>query len=1029
MLRTKSGIEYSVNDKAILLRKAEQDVTTEPVQTVNRKITGRVISESQEAIPGVSVWVKGTQIRTVTDAAGRYEINVPDEKAVLSFSFIGYTTTEAVVGGQSIVNVSLKYGSSDLDAVVVVGYGTAKKGDLSAAVSVISDMKTLKERPVTDLANMLQGRLAGVTVVSNGGHTTDANRIVIRGMGSPTGEGVLYVVDGVPGAPFNPADVESVTVLKDAASAAIYGAFSGSSGVILITTKQATKGDPSVQYSGFVGAKQAWRTLQSLDASQEAQVANLAYKNAGMQPLDGWDINKNPYAQVTRTDWMKEIFRTGLVQRHSISVNGGNDKLSTLFQGRYENEEGTLLNTYNKNISLRFNANYQFTNKLKFREDIFWNNNDNRDAQTSSGYSGVILSAMYMPRSATVYYPDGTFGGIGPIGSDYLGIHGDAINPVAILLRNKPFNKATGIQSVSELSYTDIIPGLSAVSRFTYRQSDTLYRSFSPMVTEPGKPNLENMLSYKEGRGYKWIWENTVNYSRTINRHSIGAMASITAQEENGRGFNGAARNFENEADWAQYFVNAREFTKDLINDWNNLDRNASYIGRLSYSWADRYFVTGSYRYDIAGRLAPGYRGHGFPGITGAWKISSEPFFNVPQVDLFKLRASWGKVGNIGSVRWNYGYATLGTGETFQIGADGTQRSRSLSINEQINPKLSWETSQQTDVGIDISLLKQRLTLTADYFNKTTFDLIYRQTSGWPVTYGIDAPLINQGKIGNKGLEFSANWHSKVGAVGYNVGTNFTTLKNTVLEIDNNPNSVMQFGDAFRGILKPFRSKVGTPLYSYWLVKTDGIFQSDAEVQAYQNKGKVVQPYAKAGDIKFVDQNGDGEITDADRVYMGSAFPKITYGFNAGITWKNFDLSLFVQGVGGVKLFNAFKMTTLSGAEQGYNRWNKILDAWSPENKNGTIPRISADDPNKNFGTNSDFYLENGNYLRVKNILIGYTFPKMSWNKGLRIYFSGDNLFTFTKYSGMDPEIGSTGLDGGQFPISRVYSIGANVKF
>lgn len=1028
MLRSKSGIEYSVNDKAILLRKAEQDNNTDPVQTVTRKITGRVTSESQEAVPGVSVWVKGTQIRTVTDAAGRYEINVPDEKAVLSFSFIGYTTTESVVGTQSVINVALKYGSSDLDAVVVVGYGTAKKGDLSAAVSVISDMKSLKERPVTDVANMLQGRLAGVTVVSNGGHTSDANRIVIRGMGSPTGEGVLYVVDGVPGAPFNPADVESVTVLKDAASAAIYGAFVGSSGVILITTKQATKGDPIVQYNGFVGAKQAWRTLQSLDASQEAAVANLAYKNAGMNPLDGWDISKNPDAQVTRTDWMKEIFRTGIVHRHTISVSGGNDKLTTMFQGRYENEEGTLLNTYNKNLSLRFNANYQFTKKLKFKQDIFWNNNDNRDAETLSGYSGVILSALYMPRSATVYYNDGTFGGVGPRGSQYNGIHGDAINPVGTLLRNQPYNKVSDLQSVSELSYTDLLPGLSAISRFSYRQGDTLYKNFSPRITEPGKPNEQNTLNYKQARNYRWIWENTLNYTRTFNRHSVGAMASITAQEVGSRGFSAGARNFENEAEWAQYFVNARDFTQDFPDDYNVKDRSASYVGRLSYSWADRYFLTGSYRYDIAGRLAAGYREHGFPGVTAAWKISSEPFFNVALINLLKLRASWGRVGNIGSVGLYYGYPTMAAGQTYQIG-NGAPRTNTLSVDRQITPTLTWETSQQSDVGIDISMLKQRLTITADYFDKKTFNLIYNQTNGWPNTFGLTAPLINQGKIGNKGFEFSANWHNQVGAVGYNVGANFTTLKNTVLEIDNNPNSVMIFDDAFRGVLKPFRSAVGTPLFSYWLVKTDGIFQSDEEAKAYQNKGKVVQPNAKAGDIKFVDQNGDGEITDADRVYMGSAFPKVTYGFTAGVTWKNFDLSLFMQGVGGVKLFNAFKMTTLSGSEQGYNRWNKILDAWSPDHKDGTIPRISASDPNKNFGTISDFYLENGNYLRIKNILIGYTFPKMSWNKGLRLYFSGDNLFTFTKYSGMDPEIGSNGLDGGQFPISRVYSIGANVKF
>jgi hypothetical protein len=400
----------------------------------------------------------------------------------------------------------------------------------------------------------------------------------------------------------------------------------------------------------------------------------------------------------------------------------------------------------------------------------------------------------------------------------------------------------------------------------------------------------------------------------------------------------------------------------------------------------------------------------------------------VAIVDLLKIRGSWGRVGNIGSVPLYYGYNTLGAGETYQIG-NGAPRTPTMSLGSQINQLLTWETSEQTDLGIDISLLDQRLNITADYFEKTTFDLIYRQTKGWPNTFGLSAPLINQGEISNKGFEFSANWNGKIGNVNYNVGGNFATLKNRLTDIDGDPTSVMIFDDAFRGVLKPFRSAIGTPLFSYWLIKTDGIFQSDAEAQAYQHKGNPIQKDAKAGDLKFVDQNDDGQITDDDRVYMGSAFPKVTYGFNASANWKNFDISVFVQGVSGVKLFNAFKMTTLSGSEQGYNRWNKILEAWSPENTGGTIPQIKANDPNKNFGTISDWYLENGNYLRIKNILIGYTFPKMGWNKGLRVYFSGDNLFTFTKYSGMDPEIGGNGMDGGQFPVSRVYSIGANVKF
>lgn len=1029
LLRNKSGIEYSVSDKAILLRKAEKDPVTQTTQVAaTHKITGRITTETKEPIPGVSVWVKGTKTRTVTNADGRYEITAENEKSVLVFSFVGYETIEAVAGSAETLNFTLKISSSGLNEVVVLGYGTAKKGDLSAAVSVVPDMKQIKERPVMDVAGMIQGRVPGITVVNNGGHTSSPNNIVIRGVGSRKDESVLYVVDGVPGAPYNPADVESITVLKDAASAAIYGAFSGSAGVILVTTRQAAKGQPSVQYTGFVGAKQAWRTLQSLTSEDAAKVSNLAQTNAGARPLDGWDPAKNPYGAVTRTDWMKEIFRTGLIQRHNISVNAGTDKFSTLFQARYENEEGTLLNTYNKNISLRFNTTYEFTKNVKLRQDIFWNNNDNRDAETASGYTGVITSAIYMPRSATPYYEDGTFGGVGPRGNIYNGIYGDAVNPVASLLRNQPYNKKSDLQSVTEFTISDIIPGLTYLSRFAYRQNNGLWKNFEPKRTEPGKPNDQNRLSYSSDKGYKWIWENTLNYNKIIQKHNIGAMVSMTAQEESNRNFSASASGLEYEADWSQFFVNASIFDKERPKDDQWKDRSASYVGRIAYSWADRYFVTGSYRYDIAGRLAEGYRAKGFPGVTAAWKISSEPFFNVAAVNLLKIRGSWGRIGNIGSIDRNYGYPTLLPGSTYQIG-NGAPLTTSLSNPGLFNPALSWETSQQTDLGIDISMFRQRLSITADYFDKLTYDLIKQQDTKWPNTFGYDAPYLNQGKISNKGVEVAATWSDHIGAVGYSLGANIATLTNRVTYIDDNKGSFWSHGDSYRGVLTPFRSTVGQPYYSYWLIQSAGLFQSDAEAAAYQKGGQAIQKNAKAGDIKFVDQNGDGKIDDADRVYMGNAFPKLTYGFNASFTWKNFDLSIFMQGVGGVKLFNAFKMTTLSGSEQGYNRWDKIKDAWTPENTGSNIPRVRANDPNGNFGTNSDWYLENGNYLRLKNLLIGYTFQKMSWNKGLRVYFSGDNLLTFTKYSGMDPEVGGIGLDGGQFPVSRVLSVGANVKF
>ncbi|MFT4024008.1 MAG: TonB-dependent receptor [Flavihumibacter sp.] len=375
-----------------------------------------------------------------------------------------------------------------------------------------------------------------------------------------------------------------------------------------------------------------------------------------------------------------------------------------------------------------------------------------------------------------------------------------------------------------------------------------------------------------------------------------------------------------------------------------------------------------------------------------------------------------------------YGYPSLTSNYTYQLG-DGAPQVTAYYINAQNNPNLSWETSEQTDIGIDLVILKQRLSITADYFRKKTFDLIKRQDTGWPNTYGYDAPYINQGEIGNTGVEVSATWKDRVGKVDYMISGNIATLKNRVDYIDGNPGSFWAHTDAWRGILTPYRSVVGQPYYSYWLIQSAGIFQTDAAAAAYSKDGTPIQPNAKAGDLKFVDQNGDGKIDDKDRVFMGSAFPKMTYGFTLGANWKQFDISVFFQGVSGVKLFNAFKQSTLNGAEQGYNRWDKILDAWSPENTGSNIPKISANDPNKNFQTNSDWYLENGNYMRLKNLLVGYTFKPLPYGIGLRVYFSADNLLTFTHYSGMDPEVGGIGLDGGQFPVSRNLAIGVKLNF
>ena len=460
-LFTATNINYKIVNRQILLYPADMINLSEQQ---DKKVTGKITDLNGASLPGVSVVVKGTTTGITSDNDGNFSLVLPNDAKTLLFSFIGMKTQEIEIGTKLTFNVTLVDETIGLEEVVAIGYGTSKKGDLSAAVAVIKDMDKLKDRPVLSTASMIQGLVPGVTVVNQGGQPGASPSVTIRGTGSKS-ESVLYVVDGVPDAPYNPGDVESITILKDAASASIYGAHSGNGGVILITTRQSKEGKPSVEYNGFYGLKTAWKLPQSLTAGDEAKVSNLAYTNAGLTPLSGWDITKNPNDQVTRTNWLSTITRTAAVQRHTVTVNGGTDKLTTLFQAKYENEDGTLMNTYSKNITLRFNSTYKINKYLKLKEDLFWITNDNRGTDTQSGYTGTILSAIYMPRSATPYYANGKFGGVGPVDSQYLGIHGDVVNPLASLLRNQSFVRNSTMLSTSELHLTDVIKGLEFTSR------------------------------------------------------------------------------------------------------------------------------------------------------------------------------------------------------------------------------------------------------------------------------------------------------------------------------------------------------------------------------------------------------------------------------------------------------------------------------------------------------------------------------------------------------------------------------------
>lgn len=1016
------------------------------------QITGTVKDTSGQAIIGASIAVVGTSNGTITDFDGKFTLLV-NGAVDLKISYMGYNSKIVHVAQSRHFDVVLEEDNKVLEEVVVVGYGKMKKDDLSASIASVENMDKLQKRPVTNVGQLLQGQVAGVSVVSNGGHLDNEPTITIRGMGSPNGEKPLYVVDGVPGATFNLSDVESITILKDAASAAIYGAYAGSAGVVLVTTKQAKEGKTSVSYNGVFGVSTATNLPQSLTWEEQYKVRKAAYAAEGQTLPVGWNrINEDPVYGHTNTNWIDAIFRTAVVQRHNLAISGGTKDFSNRLSIEYSDRQGTLEGTYSKNFVARLNSKWKLSKYVRVREDITWRDFKVNDVNTESAESGPITSALKMPRNVFPYYADGSFGGTVPVTADYISkygqtyadIHGDCTNPLRTLTGPQTENHRSTFISSTFLDIMEPIKGLNFTSRFTYKQTNYFDRYYRTRQPEAGKPNLDNKLIYESYREPQWDWENTITYDRIFGAHNLGLMASTTATEYQYRFFSATGHDFTNESPSMMYFAQAGFF--DNPTDTYYKDRNFSMVARASYSFANRYFMTASIRRDYAGRLPEGKKYGDFPSVTAAWKITSEKWMpKIKALNMLKLRASWGKIGNLGSIAYGYGNPVLnsriiGGGDVGgQVGIDSPVN-YGIYLASGFNPTLTWETSEQVNIGLDAVLFNKRLNVTADFFNKNTNGLIKRQDTGWPTTIGIQPMLVNDGQVNNRGFELSVNWNDKINdEFAYYVGGNLSTLRNRVTNIGQPSASgekpVWTSGGSYKD-LEPFRTEEGTPLYSFYLIQNDGVFMTDQEAQNYVDKnGNRIQPNAKAGDLKFIDKDGNGSIGNEDKVFMGNAMPSLTYALNAGFTWKKLTFSMMIQGVTGVKVFNAYKFSTLNESQGSFNRSNEILKALN--GPNGDVPRISLSDPNNNFGTESSYYLEDGDYLRVKNVSLTYSLTDLvrrlkflgDRNCTCDLTLSCDNLLTITNYSGIDPEVGGVGLDTGQYPVARTFSVGLKLNF
>ena len=1033
-----------------------------PAQAQDRvTVSGRLTDTGQNPLIGASVIERGTTNGVTTDVDGRYQISVA-KNATLDFSFVGYKTQSVAVANRTQIDVTLEEDAMMIGEVVAIGYGSQRKEDLSMAVTTVKVDEGARSR-AADLGTLLQGRMPGVTILQSGGDPMRKASFSIRGRGSkgndddPTsGDGVLVVVDGVPNAPYSVEDVETVTVLKDAASAAIYGASVGSSGVILITTRKAEAGKMRVNVNAAIGVQKAMNLPNMLNARQYCDVWAKAVGNSVNGSLPNL-ANPEVYAgaDVTRTDWLDEIFRTGMTQHYGISLSGGTEKISSILSVTYVKKEGTIMNTWSESLGAKLHTDLRPTKWLKVSEHVSFEYLDGQ-GKVNRSHTGPILGAMWFPSSASVYDRDAEgniiyddkgkpkYGGIASSADMAAGVTGpNVVNPVAQL--ETMHSRAPEMRFFSTTSFeVKPVRGLTLKSDFTADLDVLETDAFQPVIDVPGG-STTTLREQEHTRTFHYLWETTATYAEVFGKHHISAMAGFTTDYKKLRLYDFRTQNYPSDT-WDKYqnlWQNGSWYRDPTENYYEYA--MVSFLARLGYSFDDRYFLTASIRRDASSKLPSSKNYDWFPAVSGAWKLSSEKFFANSSLagvfDLIKIRAGWGMVGNVDLYP-----NTSSVDVPLSIYPDGSLIGGNTvygSYYDTIaNPGATWETTVQTSAGIDLTLLKNTLDISVDYYDKETRDLVdYVPT---PPQMGVTtSPMGNMGRVTNKGWEFSVAYRNTAaqGKLNYSVWGNFSTNKSNVEEYGSQP--LVRHENPNINSQSILYSGVGHPWYSYYIYRTDGIFRSQEEIDRYVSKnaetGEVmqVQPNAKVGDLKFIDTNGDGVITDADKVLTGCYTPKQTFSFGASLDWKGFDFSFMFQGVAGNYIYNGTKQMGMNGHGSDYgNLIEDVFDTWDFNPSGSKYPRLGlAEDNNGNYTKFSDAFLEKGDYLRLKNITLGYTLPKHIarhiglTNGSLRVYVSIDNVATITGYSGIDPEVGNYGLDAGIYPSSRFFNFGVNLNF
>jgi TonB-linked SusC/RagA family outer membrane protein len=1022
------------------------------------KITGVVVlGETNEPLVGANITIKGTITGTVSAQDGSYSIEA-SLGDVLVFSFIGTKTQERVVTSESKINVTLHPDDLTIDELVVIGYGVQRKSDLSGSV-VSVNMDEVNKVRTTNALQALQGVAPGVSVITTSGAPGAGASILIRGITTLNDNDPLYIIDGVPGdfRNISQEEIESITIIKDASAAAIYGT-RGAAGVVHVQTKRGKKGEGvKVSYAGNYNWQSPVKFLDMLTAEEYKKVysmiastdpnknsaAAIAAAQAAGRPVGtfngiqfaadeyAWNFNKVDGGKPVygNTNWQDEMFRSAGTQQHTVVITGGTDHTNMSLSSSFTEQQGTMIGSDFTRGSVRFNSDLT---KRWFKAGQSFSYNRRQGTNFLSTGPGQMFDIL----SALPHMQVNNNENKGGYGGPFDGMPVTAKNPIAsaLLPESTYSNDYLALNGYAEISFTK---NLKYKFNAAYDVNNYYNFYFSPEYFVSIEQQIDKDYLSEERTGYnKWLVENLVTYSNTFaDVHNVDVLLGYSAESSNSRNLYAKGEKLNN----PEQPILMENLESIIINSSLGEEALASAFGRLSYSYQRKYHLQANVRRDGSSKFGKINRYGVFPSVSAAWAISRESFFNVPHVNDLKLRASYGIVGNdrIPNYLTQPSIAQLGR----YVDGDNNLVLGFLMWNLAYDG-LKWETTKTTNTGLDLLMFDNRLNFSTDYYIKRTDDILVLVplTTSWG---GATSATLNAADVRNKGFELLVGWKEKRGELFYNLGATFSTFNNEVMSLGSRTEPIR--GGAIDFNVNPVtRTLVGGGVSDFWGYKTAGLFNSQAEIDEWNKQGftdennvfNPLQPFAQPGDIRFVDANGDGKLDEDDVVKLGSSLPKFEYSFNLGAQWKGFDVYAMFNGVYGNQIFNALRYRT----ERLNNYWNKsksTLNAWTPQNTNTIIPRATVEDMNNNRAI-SDIYLESGSFLRLKTLQIGYTLPKsivssLSFDQ-CRVYVSGQNLLTLTSYSGYDPEVAgsgifSKGVDWGRYPLFRSFIIGVDIKF